>query len=114
MEVLKLHQKLDRVASIASIKKPDMQSSTPTRGSSQASSTQVSSTQSGTTQVSSSSSRPSVTFDPAEPMPMNTEGSAAATGGGDDADSSWEAQVDRKEQFNEAHGQGSHPSRPRR
>ena len=94
MEALKLQRKLDRAASIASIKKPDMQSSTPSGGSSQASNSQVSSSQSGATQVSSSSSRPSVTFDPTEPMLMDVEGLAAATRGRGDADSSWEVQVD--------------------
>ena len=87
VEALRLHQKYDRATSIASIKKPD-------GGSSQASTSQVSSSQSGTTQVSSSSGRPSVTFDPAEPTLMYVEGSAAATGGRGNADSSWEAQMD--------------------
>ena len=110
MEALKLHQKHDRATSIASIKRQD-------GGSSRASTLQVSSSQAGTTQVSSSSGRPSVAFDPAEPMLMDVDGSATATGGRGDADSSWEVQMDRQdwqEQLNEARGQGPHPSRPRR
>ena len=61
MEVLKLHQNTKRATSIASIKKPDMQSSASSRSSAQASSTQASSTQSGTTLMPSSSSNHSVT-----------------------------------------------------
>ena len=49
-------------------------------------------------------------------MHMDVDGSAAATRGRGDADSSWETwmdQQDQQEQLNEAHGQGPHPSRPR-
>ena len=49
-------------------------------------------------------------------MQLDVDGSAAATGRGGNADSSWEAQMDWQdwqEQLNEARSQGPCPSRPR-